>query len=155
MYMWGNRIMIWIITIQITQSWGCLIIQPKPSNSCQLLTLFYSSLRAEVAHLVEPQQPLLRTTSQWWDTITVYPPVWLKLERLAIRNVGRVFFFNCRLITLQYCGGFCHTLMWISTCVLLSWISSHLLPYPIPLGCPSASALSALLYSQKILNLHY
>ena len=24
------------------------------------------------------------------------------------------FFFNWRLITLQYCGGFCHTFMWIS-----------------------------------------
>lgn len=82
MYMWGNRIMIWIITIQITQSWGCLIIQPKPSNSCLLLTLFYSSLGAEVAHLAELQQPLLRTTSRWRDTITVYPPVWLKLETI-------------------------------------------------------------------------
>ena len=23
------------------------------------------------------------------------------------------FFFNCRLITLQYCGGFCHTFTWL------------------------------------------
>ena len=33
-------------------------------------------------------------------------------------------YFNWRLITLQYCGGFCHTLMWIShryTCVPPSW----------------------------------
>ena len=34
--------------------------------------------------------------------------------------VQRIFFFNWRLITLQYCSGFCHTLTWIShgcTCV--------------------------------------
>ena len=34
-----------------------------------------------------------------------------------------VLFFSCRLITLQYCSGFCHTLTWIShgfTCVLHS-----------------------------------
>ena len=45
------------------------------------------------------------------------------------------FFFNYfdwKLITLQYCGGFCYTLTWIShgcTCVLQSWIP---LPPPSP-----------------------
>ena len=40
-------------------------------------------------------------------------------------------FISWRLITLQYCSGFCHTLTWIShgfTCV----------PHPIPPGLPSA-----------------
>ena len=34
----------------------------------------------------------------------------------------KCIYFNWRLITLQYCGGFCHTLTWIShgcTCVLI------------------------------------
>ena len=54
-------------------------------------------------------------------------------------------FISWRLITLQYCSGFCHTLTWIShglTCVLLPDPPSHLPPHPIPLGLPSAPALS-------------
>ena len=57
------------------------------------------------------------------------------------------FNFNCRLITLQYCGGFCHTFTWIShecTCVPHPDPPSHLSPHPIPQGYPSAPALSTL-----------
>ena len=53
-----------------------------------------------------------------------------------------------RLITLQYCSGFCHTLTWIShgfTCVPHPVPPSHLPPNPIPLGHPSAPALSTCL----------
>ena len=56
-------------------------------------------------------------------------------------------YFNWRLITLQYCSGFCHALTWIShgcTCVPYPDPSSHLFPHPIPLGHPSAPALSTL-----------
>ena len=56
-------------------------------------------------------------------------------------------YFNWRLITLQYCGGFCHTLTWIShgcTCVPHPEPPSHFPPNLIPLGCPSAPALSAI-----------
>ena len=65
-------------------------------------------------------------------------------------NFRNILFFNLfiyyiwRLITLQYCGGFCHALTWISrgcTCVPLALTPSHLPPHPIPLGCPSAEAL--------------
>ena len=52
-----------------------------------------------------------------------------------------------RLITLQYCGGFFHTLTWIShgyTCVPHPEPPSHLPPHPIPQGHPSAPALSTL-----------
>ena len=55
------------------------------------------------------------------------------------------FFFFWRLITLQYCSGFCHTLTCIShgcTCVSHPEPPSHLLPHPIPQGHPSAPALS-------------
>ena len=57
------------------------------------------------------------------------------------------FFFNWRLITLQYCSGFCRTVTWIShgcTCVLHPEPPSHLPPHPIPEGHPSAPALSTL-----------
>ena len=52
-------------------------------------------------------------------------------------------FISWRLITLQYCSGFGHTLTWIShgfTCVPHPEPPSHLPPHPIPLGHPSAPA---------------
>ena len=65
--------------------------------------------------------------------------------------VGKVvlllFFFNWRLITLQYCGGFCYTFTWIShgcACVTHSEPPSHHPPHPIPQGHPSAPVLSTL-----------
>ena len=57
-------------------------------------------------------------------------------------------FISGRLITLQYCSGFCHTLTWIShgfTCIPHPDPPSHLPLYPIPLGPPSAPALSTCL----------
>ena len=65
----------------------------------------------------------------------------------------KIFFFSFifiswRLITLQYCSGFCHTLTWIShgfTCVLHPDPPSHLPLYPIPLGLPSATGPSTCL----------
>ena len=63
------------------------------------------------------------------------------------------FFFNWRLITLQYCSGFCHTLTWIShgfTCVPHPNLPSHLPPHPIPLGLPSAPAPSTLSHASNL-----
>ena len=57
-------------------------------------------------------------------------------------------FISWRLITLQYCSGFCHTLTWIShgfTCVPHPDPPSHLPLHPIPLGLPTAPALSTCL----------
>ena len=57
-------------------------------------------------------------------------------------------FISWRLITLQYCSGFCHTLTWIShgfTCIPLPDPPSCLPCQPIPLGLPSAPALSTCL----------
>ena len=57
-------------------------------------------------------------------------------------------FISWRLITLQYCSGFCHTLTWIShgfTCVPHPEPPSRLPPHPIPLGLPSAPGLSTCL----------
>ena len=44
-------------------------------------------------------------------------------------------FISWKLVTLQYCSGFCHTLTWIShgfTCVPHPNPPSHLPPHPIP-----------------------
>ena len=57
-------------------------------------------------------------------------------------------FISCRLITLHYCSGFCHTVTWIShgfTCISHPDPPSHLPLYPIPLGLPSVPALSTCL----------
>ena len=57
-------------------------------------------------------------------------------------------FISWRLITLQHCSGFCHTLTWIShgfTCVPHPDPHSRLPLHPIPLGLPSAPALSTCL----------
>ena len=62
-------------------------------------------------------------------------------------------YFNCRLITLQYCSGFCHTITWIShgcTCVPHPEPPSHHAPHPIPQDCPSAPALSALSHASNL-----
>ena len=52
-------------------------------------------------------------------------------------------YFNWRLVTSQYCGGFCHIFTWIShgcTCV----------PHCIPLGHPSAPVLSTLFHALNL-----
>ena len=57
-------------------------------------------------------------------------------------------FISWRLITLQYCSGFCHTLTWIShgfTCIPHPNSPSHLPLYPIPLGLPSGPGVSTCL----------
>ena len=57
-------------------------------------------------------------------------------------------FISWRLITLQHCSGFCHTLTWIShgyTCIPHPDPCSHLPLHPIPLGLPSAPGLSTCL----------
>ena len=55
-------------------------------------------------------------------------------------------YFNWRLITLQYCGGFCHTL----TCVPHPDPPSHFPAHPIPQGHPSAPALSTLSHASNL-----
>ena len=57
-------------------------------------------------------------------------------------------YISWRLVTLQYCSGFCHTLIWISqgcTCVTHPEPPPHLPPHPIPLGLPRAPAPSTCL----------
>ena len=61
--------------------------------------------------------------------------------------------FNWRLITLQYCSGFCHALTWIShrcTCVPHPERPSYLPPHPAPQGHPSAPGLSILSHASNL-----
>ena len=54
-----------------------------------------------------------------------------------------IIFISWRLITSQYCSGFCHTLTWIShgfTCIPHPDLPSHIPLHLIPLGLPSAPA---------------
>ena len=65
----------------------------------------------------------------------------------------KLIYFNCRLITFQYCSGFCHTLTWIShecTCVPHPETPSHLPPHPIPQDHPSAQALGTLYHALNL-----
>ena len=73
--------------------------------------------------------------------------------RIPTNNMQFFFFFpfifiSWRLISLQYCSGFCHTLTWIShgfTCIPHPEPHSHLPLHPIPLGLPSAPGPSTCL----------
>ena len=65
----------------------------------------------------------------------------------------KFIYFSWRLITLQYCSGFCHTLIWIShgcTCVPHPDPPSHFPPHAIPQGHPSTSALSTLSHASNL-----
>ena len=70
----------------------------------------------------------------------------------GIKNIY-IYYFNWRLITLQYCSGFCHTLTWIShgcTCVPHPEQPSHPPPHPISQGHPSAPALNTLSHALNL-----
>ena len=63
------------------------------------------------------------------------------------------FYVKWRLITSQYCGGFCHTFTWISpgcTCVPHPKPPFLLPPHPIPPGHPSAPALSTVSHASNL-----
>ena len=75
----------------------------------------------------------------------------LPLQCSLFKNL--FMYFNWKLITLQHCGGFCHTLTWIShgcTCVPHPEAPSHLPSHPLPLGRPSAPALNALFHALNL-----
>ena len=62
-------------------------------------------------------------------------------------------YFNWRLITLQYCSGFCQTSTWIShgrTRVPHPEPPSYLPPHPIPQGHPSAPALNTVSHASNL-----
>ena len=98
---------------------------------------------------VEPEGTLLSRSIKVLDQRTKPRLPWnIRTIIFFLLEVMALFiYFNWRLITLQYCSGFCHTLTWIihgCTCVPHPEPTSHLPPHPIPQGHPRAPALSTL-----------
>ena len=73
------------------------------------------------------------------------------LPKLFYLFFPQIIFISWKLITLQYCSVFCHTLTWIShrfSCVPHPELPSLLTPHPIPLGLASAPARALVSYIQ-------
>ena len=94
---------------------------------------------------------LISFRSDWFDFLALQGTLKSLLQyqspKASVLQCSAFFFFfsfifiSWRLITLQYCSGFCHTWTWIShgfTCTPHPDPPSHLSLYPIPLGFPSA-----------------
>ena len=81
-----------------------------------------------------------------------FPLLWLlfKCQVLLWDTFKKILYFNCRIITLQYCDGFCRISTWIGpryTCVPPHPESlSHLPPHPIASGCHRAAAWGSLFH---------
>ena len=93
-------------------------------------------------------------TGTWF--LTTGPP---KKSRILFFKVflfllfKKIIYFNWRLITLQYCGGFCHTFTRVShrcTCVPHPEPPSHLPPHPISQGHSSTPVLSTLSHASNL-----
>ena len=112
---------------------------------------------------------IIPSGSPWWGTdlevvaCCILPLVsgrGIKLLFLFPPNSVYIFLFfflfifiSWRLITLQYCSGFFHTLTWIChgfTCIPHPNPPSHLPLYLLPLGLPSAPGLSTCLMHPSI-----
>ena len=82
-------------------------------------------------HLFCPVSHIRSSLEPWGKTLSLPS----RLREDEQNNSMSLFFFYWRLITLQYCGGFCHKFTWIShgcTCVLHPETPSRLPPHPIP-----------------------
>ena len=93
--------------------------------SDQEMEFVYFIDSAPTSHRMKPSENLLHwdIPNQRWDP--------------RVSAFYLFIYFNWRLITLQYCSDFCHTLTWIShgcTCVPHQENPSHLPPHPIPSG---------------------
>ena len=89
-----------------------------------------------------------------WGHPPIFRNCFVKVASLADDFFLTLFiYFHRRIITLQCCSGFWHSLTWISygcICVPFSKLPFHLSPHPIPQGHPSAQALSALSHASNL-----
>ena len=105
-----------------------------------------------------PQEYSLKKLQPMILSLSIYASIAFHLSSFDIFEEKDFFFFwffffsfifiSWRLITLQYCSGFCHTLTWIShgfTCVPHPDPRSHVPLRLIPLGLPSAPGPSTCL----------
>ena len=89
-------------------------------------------------HLTTSVKNICTNITTWINDIKENKTVSLST---LVRFFFSFIFISWRLITLQHCSGFCHTLTWIShglTCIPHPDPPSHLPLHPIPLGLPSA-----------------
>ena len=115
---------------------------------------YWSGLHALLQGIFPTQgsNPHLLWLLPWQVRSLPLVPPW-KLGSSLVFNVSNGFFFpfifiSWKLITLQYCSVFCHTLTWIShgfTCIPHPYPPSHLPLHLIPLGLPSAPGQSTCL----------
>ena len=80
---------------------------------------------------------LLSFSSKYISAFIIKSIFWKSIRDHPYSFFFLIYFISWRLITLQYCSGFCHTLTWIShgfTCIPYLDPPSHLPLYPIPLG---------------------
>ena len=87
------------------------------------------------------------------NSLIILTPLWDWRYYFFFQFFLKFIYFNWRLITLQYCGGFCHTLTWIShefTCVPHPELPFHLPLHTIPQGHPSAPTLSTLSHASNL-----
>ena len=96
-------------------------------NWCHLLITILLIFKALVS-LAKPELHCMFISSSWAKCIIDVS----SCPHCFTTHFKKLIYFNWRLITLEYCGGFCHTLTWISlgyTCVPLAWTP---LPPPSP-----------------------
>ena len=123
----------------------CPSLSPKVcSNSCSLNRWYHPTIFCNPLLLLPSIFPNIRVffsesalrirwPKYWSFSFNISPSnEYSELNMLTLiyiwinKSLESIFkiYFNWRLITLQYCGDFCHTLTWIShwcTCVPLSW----------------------------------
>ena len=126
--------MAWRIWVYLGKKWFHLIIILIQN----VLGNFWINIFCNLRNLIRIMDAIGRNLcfikemkSSLFIITTIY---WLKS---LSRNSVVLFFFNWRLITLQYCG-FCHTLTWIShgcTCVPHPDPPSYLPSHPVPQVC--------------------
>ena len=139
-----------------------------PYDSTLLKGLCQSHLFSSMLNLTDLKK-LFYAICIWRWTLVLSVSALNYCVLLYLKNSGNIFLFSTkqlsysffklinlfliswRLITLQYCRGFCHTLTWISlgyTCIPHPNPPSHLPLHPIPLGLPSAPGPSTCLMIQ-------
>ena len=146
-----NRSLLFISFIHSSMYLFC--VRPQSLQSCLTLcdpmdcsppgSSVHGILRARVLEWVA--MPSSRGSSRPRDRVHICRCL---LHCRQILFIYLFIFISCRLITLQYCSGFCHTLTWIShgfTCAPHPDPPSHLPLHPNPLGLPSAPAPSTYL----------
>ena len=112
-------------------SWAALLVAPD----CSTFKAGNAGLRQSICLWSHPQAPGHAECHLFFGVPLTYQAV------IYVTFFFPIIFIGWRLISLQYCSGFCHTLTWIShgfTCVPHPEPPSHLPPHPIPLGHPNA-----------------